>query len=195
MKYNKKEFENLINDILHKAGYEVEIEFWLLKDQNAKKWWEKKYINDFESIEENTIYGIKYKGEYGIMYSFKTGKIDNLLKAFITTFSNKHKILVQIDDGNFEYKVQKEKVIKNIVEKNQDRVSKGLFYSTLYGIGFWAIFCSKEDMQVAKQLHDFLNSIGIKFRNEWSDAGWVYRFVIGKPVEVHNELLTKFKVK
>ena len=29
MKYNKEEFENLINDILHKAGYEIDIEIWL----------------------------------------------------------------------------------------------------------------------------------------------------------------------
>lgn len=195
MTYNKEEFENLINDILHKAGYEIDIEIWLLIDQNAKKWYDKKYKKEFEFIEENTIYGIKYRGEYGVMYSFKSGKIDNLLKAFITTFSNKHKILVQLENGTYDYKVQKEKVQKTIIENNQDRVSKGLFYTTLYGIGFWAIFCSKQDIEVAKMLADYLKENSIQYHNEWSDAGWVYRFVIGNKVEVHNELLTKFKAK
>ena len=128
------------------------------------------------------------------MYSFKSGKIDNLLKAFITTFSNKHKILVQLENGTYDYKVQKEKVQKTIIEKNQDRVSKGLFYTTLYGIGFWAIFCSKQDIEVAKMLADYLKSKGVIYSNEWSDAGWVYRFVLkGTNVDFNNYLLKEFK--
>ena len=44
-------------------------------------------------------------------------------------------------------------------------------------------------------LADYLKENNVQYRNEWSDAGWVYRFVIGNKVEVHNELLTKFKAK
>ena len=191
MKYNKEEFENLINDILHKAGYDVDVTMWLLMDQNAKKWYDKKYTPNFEEITEDTIYALHYNG--CIQFNIKVGKIENLMKTFITQFSSKYKWLVEDINGMFNYESNKEQVQKNIIERNQDRVSKGLFYTTLYGIGFWAIFCSKQDIEVAKMLADYLKSKAIQYRNEWSDAGWVYRFVIGKEVELHNQLLKEFK--
>jgi len=194
MKYNKKEFEELINDILHKAGYNVIVHLLLLTDQTATKWWDKEYTCNFDYIEENTKYGVKYESSYYIEFDFKTGKIDNLLKTFITQFSSKYKYIHEVD-GEIVYKTDKVEIQKTIIEKNQDRVSKGLLYTTLYGIGFWAIFCSKKDIEVAKELHDYLNEKDVKFHNEWSDAGWVYRFVINNKVEVHNELLDKFKAK
>lgn len=195
MKYNKEEFENLINDILHKAGYDVVIHLLLLKDQTTTKWWEKKYINEFEDIEENTKYGVRYQNSSYVEFDFKTGKIDNLLKTFITQFSTKYKYLQQDNDGHWNYVTDKVTVQKTIIEKNQDRVSKSLFYTTLYGIGFWAIFSTKKDVEVAKMLADYLKENSIQYRNEWSDAGWVFRFVIGNKIEIHNELLTKFKAE
>lgn len=193
MKYNKEEFEELINDILHKAGYDVVIHLLLLIDQTATKWWEKKYTKEFEDITENTKYGIFYSNSSYVEFDFKTGKIDNLLKSFITQFSTKYRYLQEDKNGHWNYVTDKEKVQKTIIEKNQDRVSKGLFYTTLYGIGFWAIFCSKQDVEVAKMLADYLKSKGVIYSNEWSDAGWVYRFVIGKEIELHNLLLKEFK--
>jgi hypothetical protein len=68
-----------------------------------------------------------------------------------------------------------------------------LFYTTLYGIWFWALFSSKQDVKVAKELHEYLKGKSIQFKNEWSDAGWVYRFVINSGVEIHNQLLLNFK--
>ena len=76
MKYNKEEFENLINDILHKAGYDVVISLLLLKDQTATKWWEKKYTDEFEDIEENTKYGVKYQNSSYVEFDFKDGEIE-----------------------------------------------------------------------------------------------------------------------
>jgi hypothetical protein len=193
MTYNKEEFQNLINDILHKAGYDVKINLLLLIDQEAKKWWNKSYTRDFTDITENTTYGVKYEGDIMLQYDFKTGKIDNLLKMFITCFASKHRTVFVDDNGKVVYETNKKEVLKTIVEKNQNRVSKGLFYTTLYGIGFWAIFCMKEDVETAKELAEYLKSKSVDYRNEWSDAGWVYRFVIGKDVEVHNNLLKEFK--
>lgn len=195
MKYSKIEFESLINGILLKAGFEdVEISLVLLIDQNAKKWYDKKYTKEFIYIEENTKYGVKYKNQFGVVFGFKSGKIDNLLKSFITNFANKHKHLVKDENGNIDYKVDKTKTMKDIMEKNQNRISKGLFYTTIYGIGFWSIFCTKHDAETTKVLADYLKKQGVKYRNEWSNAAWVYRFIINKSIETHNNLLDNFKM-
>ena len=86
----------------------------------------------------------------------------------------------------------KEEILSEIILKNQGRVHKGLFYTTLYGIGFWSIFCSKADLMVAKNLHEYLKVKNIKYSNEFSDAGWVYRFKIGQTIDIHNKLLCEF---
>jgi len=44
-------------------------------------------------------------------------------------------------------------------------------------------------------LADYLKYKNIQYRNEWSDAGWVYRFVLKTSLEQANELLTNFKSK
>ena len=77
--------------------------------------------------------------------------------------------------------------------KNSNRVSKYFFYTTLYGIGYFCIFMSKDTFdKTNKNLADYLKSKNIEFKNEFSDAGWVYRFVINKDVEIHNTLLDEF---
>ena len=188
--YNKVEFQRLINVLLDNAGYKEDITFWLLKDQSAKKWYEKSYTSDFVNIEEDTIYGIYYDSM--IQFEIKVGKIENLLKTFITQFSRKYKYLVE-NDGIWEYKQDKVCIQKKIIEHNQDRVDKGLFYTTLYGIGFWAILSSKKDKDIAKDLAIYLQNKNINYSNEFSDAGWVYRFKINKSIEQHNDLLNNFK--
>ena len=187
--YNKEEFESLVTDILKNSGYDEDIRLFLLKDQSAKKWYHKSYTPCFNYIEEDTIYGVSISGN--IEFDIKVGKIENLLKTFITQFSSKYKSIVCVD-GEFQYQ-KKEVIQKQIIEKNQDRVCKGLFYTTLYGIGFWAIFCRKADYNDLSGLSEYLKSKGVTFRNEWSDACWSFRFVIGGSIELHNELLTNFK--
>ncbi len=185
--YNKIEFESLVSDILHVSGYEEIVKLWLLENQSAKKSYEKKYI-PFIDIEEDTIYGVSLNGN--IEFDIKVGKIESLLKTFITQFSSKYKSIV-LSGGEFKDET-KEDIRKNIISKNQNRVSDGLFYTTLYGIGFWAIFCRKADYKDLSGLSEYLKSKGVTFRNEWSEACWSFRFVICGSIELHNELLTNF---
>jgi hypothetical protein len=185
---NKANFQNLINDILVGSGYES-IEICLLENQQAKKWYDKKYTRNFDKITENTVYGISIDNM--IEYDFKSGKIENLLKSFLVKYASR-KTEYRIIDGCFKTVSIKNEVMQNIIQKNQNRVLSGMFYTTLYGIGFWCIFSSKNDMVIAKNLHSFLNDKNIPYENEFSDAGWVYRFVINKDVEMHNDLLKEF---
>ena len=43
-------------------------------------------------------------------------------------------------------------------------------------------------------LKNYLDSLKISFKNEFSEAGWVYRFVINKDVKIHNNLLNNFNI-
>lgn len=50
-------------------------------------------------------------------------------------------------------------------------------YAASYGIGIDTLGGYKHS---AKEVESKLNELGIKFRNEFSDAAWVYRFIISK---------------
>lgn len=189
--YCNREFTILINEILNNADYDINVKLMKLKNQDAKKWYDKEYSRNTEIIEENTIYGVYI--DDSIEFEFKTGKIDNLLKSFLTNFARKYTTYEFSEDG-FARKVNNKIILNKIITKNRDRVYKQLFYTTLYGIGFWAIFAFTKDLPDVKKLKDYLNENDIKFTNEFSDARWVYRFKINKDVAIHNQLLENFKI-
>ena len=89
--YNKKEFELLLNEILVNAGIDRPFKILLLKNQDAVKWYEKNYTNDFIEITENTKYGIKHDGLIQFDFGAKTKeKIDNLNRNhFYCEFTSK----------------------------------------------------------------------------------------------------------
>ena len=52
-------------------------------------------------------------------------------------------------------------------------------YPTTYGIGVWLVYNFSADADI-KRVDSILNEQGIEFRNEYSDAQWVWRYVISK---------------
>jgi len=66
------------------------------------------------------------------------------------------------------------------------------FYSTEYGIG---IFCFWETPYVRAaidRMKQHLAALSIPFKNEYSDARWVFRFKLGLTKEQHTAMLTGF---
>ena len=53
-------------------------------------------------------------------------------------------------------------------------------YATSYGIGVEALRNMESN---AMAVTDLLNSLGIRFKNEFSESGWVFRFVVSKDKE------------
>lgn len=53
-------------------------------------------------------------------------------------------------------------------------------YPASYGIGVASLFSREDDIKLVAEK---LKSMGLKFRNELSDAGWVYRFVINRDAD------------
>lgn len=185
---NLQEFETLVSDIVSEK-----ITLFLLTNQDAKKWYEQKFERA-TTLENDTIYGVLRDRGGTIDFMFKTGKNeDTLLKTFITQYTTKVKEYDVIDGEMVELKKQQK--LEKLIRANQDRVHKGLFYTTLYGIGLWDFFNSKMTHNLLhKEMDSFLNSNGIKYQNEYSDAMWVWRYKFNTHIKETNELLNKFKI-
>lgn len=155
-------------------------------------WYEQEY-HPCSNVETEKVYGVKVEGGSYIDFSFKTTKKeDTIIKSFvnqyITKWETKRTVIV---DGEFKKRTKAE-CIESL--KNNNRVAKYYFYTTLYGIGFFCFFMSENVFRKTLEvMGTYLKSKGIEYTNELSEAGWVCRFVINQEVEQHNELLENFK--
>jgi len=184
-----EEFEQLASDIV-----DDKITLHILKDQAAKKWYDKEYVRAKGEILNDTIYGVCIDSGM-IDFDFKTGKNkDSLLKTFISQYSSKVS-KYDLIDGQVQ-KLNKKQVLDIVVKRNENRVHKGLFYTTLYGIGLWDFFNSSMVHNILhKEIDAFLKANGVKYTNEYSDARWVFRYKFNMDIESTNELLSKFKIQ
>ena len=176
------EFINFANDF---TGKNIR----LYKPENALKY--ASYLPYNGILEPCQKYGVSF-GDY-IVFDFVTGKnVDNFFKTFVTQYINKYQVKEMIfENGELVY-LTKNQCIEKI--KNSDRVNKNYFYTTLYGIGCFCYFMRQSTLiNYSNILSNYLKSKNIGFKNEFSEAGWVYRFCINKNIELHNELLTNFE--
>lgn len=173
--------------------HEDEVNIWV--QTKAGKWYEKQYSSVFTEIKTDTVYGISF-GDSEICYDFKAGKnIDNIMKSFVNQYISKYASKqMRWDSENSGFtKVTKEQALNKL--KNQDRVTKSFFYTTLYGIGCISFIVSATAFKtINKLMHDYLTKNNISYTNEYSEAGWVYRFVINKSIEEHNEILKNLEL-
>lgn len=180
----KSDLENFASDIV---GKRVQI----LKPEDNSKF--ATYKNNFSEIEPEQKYGVYFDGL--IVYDFKTGKTeDNFYKSFVTQFINKCAIKQQqFIDGEIRTPSKDEVVYR--LKSRSNKVKKYYFYTTLYGIGYFCFFMQKDVFEdTNNKVGKYLKSKGIKFTNEFSEAGWVYRFVIKESQEKHNDLLENFEI-
>ena len=144
--------------------------------------------------------------------------IDFLNENYIVNFSDSSDMFKQVDykqadeltimfdkDGNYIYKrikaTKKELTIQDIVDKiNKDNVYYNFTksfnklieldgfncYPTTYGIGIFVLFGRKPES--IEKITNKLDSLGIEYKNEYSDAGWVYRFRISQSKENINKI-------
>jgi len=176
---DKIQFENLASTI---TGLKIK----LYEPENDSKY--ALYYNNFDILKPSKKYGVQIDG--CILYDFKTtSKTETFIKSFINQHINKYecKQIKSYDKGFVYYK--KDDIIKKY--RDQNRVNKFFYYTTLYGIGMFSFFT--KDVKTANiKLTEYLQKNNISFYNEFSDAGWAYRFVIKQDVNTHNNLLDNF---
>ena len=66
------------------------------------------------------------------------------------------------------------------------------FYATEYGVGIFSLFEFDSVIKAIKQMKEYLNAKCIPYKNEYSDARWVYRFKLNLTKEAHEALLHNF---
>ena len=154
------------------------------------KWYEQESTREFENIEAGKKYFVVW--DNNIWYNFQAGKNeDQFMKSFFNQYISKHesKLMILIDGKMV--KQGKEKSIAKL--KNSDRVKSAFFYTTLYGIGSFIFLSSNAEINtLTGNMGRFLKLKNVAFKNEFSEARWVLRFVINDKVEIHNELLTEY---
>lgn len=76
-------------------------------------------------------------------------------------------------------KLNQESVYRNLSDMFSKLCKNLAVYPTTYGIGIDAFYNFGLDDEI-KQVEDKLNELGIEYRTEFSEARYVYRFVISK---------------
>jgi hypothetical protein len=182
---NARDFEKLAEEVLN-------VNIQLFEPENPEYKYTQ-YNLAQGNIKPSTKYGVYIDGM--IQYDFKTTKkIETFFKSFVNQHIRKYEMKKEsweLVDGEMQLvKPKKEDIIKRYTS---DRVSKYHYYTTLYGIGMFAYFTTDINRATAS-LAKYLKENGIEYTNEFSDAGWAYRFCINRNVEEHNEILENFEI-
>ena len=185
---NARNFEKIVSEI---SGRKIFISE--LVNQDAKKWYDKKYV-DTDIIKEGTIYGVCVDDVRMICFDLKVGKFENLLKTFVTQYVNKYLCTTwRIDEDGSFVKHTKE-TAKSSLHEVSPRYGYLCAYSTQYGIGVWNLFVNADAKELIKrELSKLLTESNVTFKNEYSDAFWAYRFKFSGNYLDHNIILKKLE--
>ena len=204
----KLQFEKLIQKVTGRA-----LEIRLTPD---------KTMGDDVEIPLGTKVGIYRYGTKSRCYDFTwttPKKEDSLLRGFITSFCSKYREpdparygsrwieyaeewdnpLTRNDSsawGHHAWDMLSPEKLREQVHANFSNLTalEGRlgFYATHYGIGLFTGFSGAWVETALTDMKNHLTAVGIPFRNEMSEKGWVTRFVIGLEKPQHAAILGKF---
>lgn len=103
---------------------------------------------------------------------------ENLLKSLINSILAFLKKKDASDLKTFEQESkQRDEFFEAFKIKNSNYFNNSLVYPTTYGLGYYCLFMNQNKFNdINKKISQFLESNLIAFKNEFSDACWVYRF-------------------
>ena len=86
-----------------------------------------------------------------------------------------------------------EQIEANFSKENiTETLCKYGFYTTEYGIGIFCYFNTDGVINSVAKMTKYLKSKSIPFKNEYSDAKWVFRFVLNLDKTKHDLILNSF---
>ena len=146
----------------------------------------------FDEIKDQNIFNIQLKNKYGYYkydkFHFKTN-YNNFTLKIPKSPENLIKNLVNAYKNSLVYSQRKEEFLKAFQEKNANYFNDYFIYPTAYGFGYFCLLFRKSNFDDLNQkLSDFLKEKNISFKNEYSDAGWVYRYKI-KSDKISNQII------
>ena len=125
----------------------------------------------------------------------ETGNIDELITKTIKVPSKK-----EITTDYIINKLNSDKTYNSFAEYFQKLLGKESnmnVYPTTYGIGIFVAIGYRNSIDITKvKISNLLNELGVKYENEYSGAGWVFRYKISKTKEnislIESILINKF---
>jgi hypothetical protein len=148
-------------------------------------------------------------------------KEENLIRSFVNQFCKKYKepdpscyngvypgstSWENMDDLSREYcylhhssHMYNEKQLMEQIKMNMNdpKIEGALcrygFYETNYGIGIFILFAGTYEMNAINKMKCYLKNNNIPFANEFSEAKWVYRFLLNIDKDTHAAILNKFR--
>lgn len=180
---------------------------------------------EIETGKEYVIFRILPISQRTISFKWKTPtNEENIIRSFITAFTSKYKEpnpkAYDKTYGGKEYrwddKTDKEKEfayyhhasnmyskkdLTEMIEQNLMREEiktdfcKYGFYPTLYGFGIFSFWVTDAVLFAIDHMKKYLNNEGICFKNEFSDAKWVYRFKINSTKALHAKIIQDFSLQ
>ena len=149
-------------------NYETVAEY----EKEIKKFCDRIIDRHCDPYEYNRLY-IEYDGKLII-------KKENV-KSKEITIEMIDKLIAKNEKAYSGYYGEFAKNMQKLLNKN-GLTDKFSVYPTTYGIGIWVIFnySAKEEINKVTKI---LNDRGIEYYNEYSEAGWVYRYKVSKKAE------------
>jgi hypothetical protein len=177
--------------------------------------------SDEEIVLEKKYYIFKITPIHKITVGFEFAVPKNeesIIKSFVTTFCNKYKEPNPLAySGRYGFKwddmsesdrdfahlhhssnmynktALMEQIKANMLKSDiEDVLCKYGFYHTLYGIGIFILFGGKYEYNAIGRMKKYLSEMNVPFRNELSEARWVFRFVINVGKDYHKVLISDF---
>jgi hypothetical protein len=170
---------------------------------------------------EYFIYRVLPVTKRKIYFKWKSPKSeDKFLRSFITAFTTKYRE-PNPASYNYEYggkyytwdeKTDEQKefcyyhhashmfgkaALMQQVEANfsNEGIASGLikygFYETLYGVGIFCFWMTPGVKAAILTMKNHLSNLAVPFSNEFSEAGWVFRFKIGLTKESHLNIINQ----
>lgn len=173
---------------------------------------------------EYSVYNLLPVTQGKIRFKWKTATTDEkLLRSFITAFCTKYlepnpkaydkfyggqeykwewMTDEQKENARFHHRsnmLSKDSLMKQIESNfNSPDMETSLirygFYPTEYGVGIFCFWETQAVVNAIKTMQKHLSELSIPFKNEFSDAKWVYRFKLGLNKESHTALLNNFAI-
>lgn len=142
--------------------------------QNANR--EREYKRGYSASDSTVLY-VEYSGRLIIQ------KINTRSKEITAEYIDK---LIEKNDKAYNgYYGEFAEKMTAILTANG--ISDICVYPTQYGIGVWVIFNHQAEDDI-KTVTDILEHYGVEYYNEYSEAGWVYRFKVSKKAANINKL-------
>ena len=188
---------------LRKDTYTKRIKYILSFHDGQSIYWHDHYINEKSSLQEIQEYAKDYVENHMFMGSkdFAYYESKRWYEADTLYIEYDGKMIVKKESKKSK-EITEDYVLK-LIDK-QEKAYKGLYgqfalsmqrllkeaglgdrlsiYPTTYGIGVWVLFNWTANKDI-EQVTNIMQAKGVEYYNEYSEAGWVYRYKVSKRPE------------